>query len=51
MITIDTINANIKRILIDNKIDMIINCTPNTPLIHEIIDKKIKKQRKSLRRK
>lgn len=31
--------------LIDNKIDMIVNCTSNTPLIHEIIDKKIKKQK------
>jgi protein tyrosine/serine phosphatase len=31
--------------LIDNKIDMIINCTSNIPFIHEIIDKKLKKQK------
>jgi|UniRef100_A0A6C0AN40 hypothetical protein len=31
--------------LIDNKIDMIINCTSNIPLIQEIIDTKLKKQK------
>lgn len=31
--------------LIDNKIDMIINCTSNIPFIHEIIDEKLKKQK------
>lgn len=31
--------------LIDNKIDIIINCTSNIPFIHEIIDEKLKKQK------
>lgn len=31
--------------LIDNKIDIIVNCTTNIPFIHEIIDKKLKKQK------
>ena len=31
--------------LIDNKIDMIVNCTSNIPLIHDIIDQKLKKEK------
>lgn len=31
--------------LLDNKIDMIINCTSNIPFIHEIVNTKLKKQK------
>ncbi len=31
--------------LLDNKIDMVINCTSNIPIIHEVINKKLKKEK------
>jgi protein tyrosine/serine phosphatase len=31
--------------LLDNKIDMIVNCTSNIPTIHEVINNKLKKQK------